>query len=145
MDEETSTIKQRIDNEREQLGRNLDEIEDRVKKATDLKTHFDRNTPWILGGAVAGGFLLSRLFHKSSASGHIPRREANATERNMSPANPRSPSHLSRLSETLDDIFEGLVGVVSNKMHSFVADAVPGFGEQYDAIERQRGRASGVR
>ena len=145
MDEETSTIKQRIDNEREQLGRNLDEIEDRVKKATDLKTHFDRNTPWILGGAVAGGFLLSRLFHKSSASGHPPRGEANATERNSSSPNPRSPSHLSRLSETLDDIFEGLVGVVSNKMHSFVAGAVPGFGEEYDAIERQRGRASGVR
>ena len=145
MDEETSTIKQRIDNEREQLARNLDEIEDRVKKATDLKTHFDRNTPWILGGAVAGGFLLSRLFHKSSRSGHPPRREGNATERNTSSPNPRSPSHLSRLSETLDSIFEGLVGVVSNKMHSFVAGAVPGFGEEYDAIERQRGRASGVR
>jgi hypothetical protein len=55
---------------------------------------------------------------------------------------PRLPSHLSQLSETLDNIFEGLVGVVSNKLHSFVADAVPGFGEQYDAIERQRGRAS---
>ena len=145
MDEETSTIKQRIDNEREQLGRNLDEIEDRVKKATDLKTHFDRNTPWILGGAVAGGFLLSRLFHKSSASGHPPRREANATERITSSPNPRSPSHLSRLSETLDNILEGLVGVVSNKMHSFVADAVPGFGEEYDAIERQRARASAIR
>jgi hypothetical protein len=145
VDEETSTIKQRIDNEREQSGSNPDEIENRVKKATDLKAHFDRNTAWILGGAVAGGFLLTRLFHNSSASGHTSRREANATERNMSPAKPRSPSHLSRLSETLDNIFEGLVGVVSNKMHSFVADAVPGFGEEYDAIERQRGRASGLR
>jgi hypothetical protein len=145
VDEETSTIKQHIDNEREELGRNLDEIEDRVKKATDLKTHFDRNTAWILGGAVAGGFLLSRLFHKSAASGRSPRWETNATERNTSTANPRSPSHLSRLSETLDNIFEGLVGVVSNKLHSFVADAVPGFGEEYDAIERQRGRASAIR
>ena len=145
MDKETSTIKQHIDNEREELGRNLNEIEDRVKKATDLKAHFDRNTGWILGGAVAGGFLLSRLFHKSSASGGTPRWETNATERNTPTANPRSPSHLSRLSETLDSIFEGLVGVVSNKLHSFVADAVPGFGEEYDAIERQRGRASAIR
>ena len=142
MDKETSTIKQHIDNEREQLGRNLDEIEYRVKKATDLKTHFDRNTGWILGAAVAGGFLLSRVFRKSSASIGGPRRESNATERNTNMAIPRSPSHLSRLSETLDNIFEGLVGVVSHKLHSLVADAVPGFGEQYDAIERQRGRSS---
>lgn len=140
MDEETSTIKQHIDNEREQLGRNLDEIEYRVKKATDLKTHFDRNTGWILGAAVAGGFLLSRVFRKSSAP--VGGRESNATERNMNMAIPRSPSHLSQLSETLDNIFEGLVGVVSHKLHSLVADAVPGFGEQYDAIERQRGRSS---
>jgi hypothetical protein len=146
VDEETSPIKRHIDNEREELGRNLDEIEHhRVKKATDLKTHFDRNTAWILGGAVAGGFLLSRLFHKSSASGRSPLWETNLTERNTSTANPRSPSHLCRLSETLDNIFEGLVCVVSNKLHSVVADAVPGFGEEYDAIERQRGRASAIR
>lgn len=148
MDEETSKIKQHIDNEREELGRNLDEIEHRVKTATDLKTHFDRNTAWVLGAAVAGGFLLSRVFHKSSAAGHSPRWDTNANERNTTTAIPRSPSHpshLSRLSETLDNIFEGLVGVVSNKLHSFVADAVPGFGEEYDAIEQQRGRPSAVR
>ena len=54
MDQETDKIKQHIDTEREQLGRNLDEIEYRVKRATDLKGHFDKNTGWILGAAVAG-------------------------------------------------------------------------------------------
>ena len=142
MDEETKTLKQHIDTEREQLGRNLDEIEYRVKKATDLKTHFDRNIGWILGAAVAGGFLLSRVFSKSYESEDGRRWEPNATERDTNMAIPRSRTHLSRVSETLDDIFEGLVGVVSNKLHSFVADAVPGFEEQYDAIERQRGRSS---
>jgi hypothetical protein len=145
VDEETSTIKQHIDNEREELGRNLDEIEHRVKKATDLKTHFDRNTAWILGAAVAGGFLLSRVFHQPSAPGHGPRWDTNANERNTTAAIPRSPSHVSRLSETLDSIFDGLVGVVSNRLHSFVADVVPGFGEEYDAIEQQRGRSSAIR
>jgi len=139
VDEETSTIKQRIDNEREQLGRNLDEIEYRVRKATDLKTHFDRNTAWILGGAVVGGFMLSRVFRKSDGSGNGVESEPDAPERNAPAA---SPSHLSRLSETFDDILQGLVGVVSHKLHSFVADAVPGFGEQYAAIERERGRQS---
>jgi len=142
VDEETSTIEQHIDNEREQLGRNFDEIEHRVKQATDLKTHFDRNTGWILGAAVAGGFLLSRVIQKPSASESGPRREPIPAERPTNAANPRFSSHLSRVSETVDNIFDGLVAVVSDKLHSFVADAVPGFREQYDAIDRQRGRSS---
>jgi hypothetical protein len=142
VDEKTSTIKQHIDDEREQLGRNLDEIEYRVKKATNLKNQFDRNTAWILGAAVVGGFALSRLLRTSSASEGGPRWQPNATEHNTNVITPRSPTHLSRVSETLDDIFDGLVGVVSDKLHSFVADAVPGFRKQYDAIEGQRGRSS---
>ena len=140
MDEET--IKQHIDDERQQLARNLDEIEYRVKKATDFKTHFDRNTGLFLGAAVAGGFLLSRAFRRPPSSRAGSRWEPSPTELNSNMAIPRSPRHLSRVAETVDNIFEGLVGVVSDKLHSFVADAVPGFREQYDAVERQRGRSS---
>jgi len=144
VDDETNKIKQHIDLEREQLGRNLDEIEQRVKKATDFKTYFNKNTGWILGAAVAGGFLLSRALPATTSSEGGGPRWDRTIERNASAGiQPRS-SHLARVSETLDDIFEGLVGVVSDKVHSFVADAVPGFREQYDAIERQRGR-SGIR
>lgn len=83
MVEETHKIKQHIADERENLGRNLDEIEYRLKDATDLKAHFDRNTGFILAAAVAGGFLLSLALRKStpvpvtnnwrSISGKIPR------------------------------------------------------------------------
>lgn len=68
MDEETNKIKQHIDSEREELGRNLDEIGYRVRSATDLKAHFNKNTGLILGAAVAGGWLLSMAFRKSSNS-----------------------------------------------------------------------------
>lgn len=72
MDEEAIQIMQHIDAERKQLGRNLDEIEGRVKEATDVKHHFDRHTAWILGSALVGGFLLSRVFRKSSTSVRTP-------------------------------------------------------------------------
>ena len=65
MDEETNQIKHHIDTERKQLGRNLQEIEDRVKSATDLKAQFDKNTGLFLGAAVAGGFLVSLAFSPS--------------------------------------------------------------------------------
>jgi hypothetical protein len=55
MDEKVDTIKRHIDAEREELGRNLDEIEYRVKSATDLKAHFDKNTGLILGAAAFAG------------------------------------------------------------------------------------------
>jgi len=145
VDEETNKIRQHIDSERAQLGRDLDEIEDRVKNATDLKAHFDKNTGLILGAAVAGGFLLSVAFRKSSPAAGTSSWDSAPREHGASTATQsRSPVpiHLQRVSETLDDIFEGLVAVVSDKLYSFVADAVPGFRTQYDAMERQRGRSS---
>jgi len=133
--EATDKIKQHIDSEREILGRILEEIEYRFKKATDVKGYFDRNTGWILGGAVAGGFLLSLALRRSSRStGDNWQRR---TEERTSTMPSRSPRlviapHLNRLSETVDNIVAGLVGVFSDNLRSFVAEAVPGFQEQYD-------------
>lgn len=145
MDEETNKIRKHIDAERDELGRNLDEIEHRVKSATDIKAHFNRNTGLILGAAVAGGFLLSLIFRNSSNSDSQGGGSASTRERNTNstaPAMHPGSRHLRRFSETLDTIFDGLVGVATGKLQSFVADAVPGFQAQYDAIDRQSDRSS---
>jgi hypothetical protein len=138
VDEETSKIKHHIDSEREQLGRNLDEIEDRVRTATDLRAQFNKNTGWILGAAVAGGFLLSFAFGKSSKAvngGNISDYSDLSGEIRAQPPHRLTP-HLQRVSQTVDDILAGLVALASDKLQSFVADAVPGFREQYDAISK---------
>jgi hypothetical protein len=138
VDEETSYIKDHIDTERKQLGRHLDELEYRVKNATDLKGYFDRNTGWILGAAVAGGFLLSLAIRKSSDHVAVSGPDRTVSEINRAAtARPRL-SHLNQVSETLDNIFAGLVGVASEKLHTFVADVVPGFREHYNAVEERR-------
>jgi hypothetical protein len=144
--EETDQIEQHIAEEREKLGRNFDEIEKRIQDATDLKAHFDRNISWVLGAAVAGGFLLSLTMAKSSANAGKTEATAGNTDRQaiLKEHNAKIPSyskrfflpHLNRVSETVDDIFTGLVGVFSDKLQSFVADAVPGFQEQYDSLKR---------
>jgi len=132
--EATDKIKQHIDNEREILGRNLEEIEYRFKDATDVKGYFDRNTGWILGSAVAGGFLLSFALGRPSRSS--ANRWQSRTEESAPTLPSRSPrpvsAHLNRVSETVDNIVAGLVGVFSDNLRSFVAQAVPGFQEQYD-------------
>jgi len=97
-----------IADERENLGRNLEEIEYRVKDATDLKAQFNRNTGWILGAAVAGGFLLSLAVGRSSKSRTIG--QSGVTERSVTIPSVSTgfvSTHLNRVSETIDDIFAG--------------------------------------
>jgi len=144
MDQSTNKIKDHIDSERELLGRNLDEIEDRVKEATSIKAQFDNRTGWFLGAAAAGGFLLSLALTKSSP-GREPRRPAEAGRTDSLFSHEQSPlsRHWNRVSDTLDTIAAGLVGVVSDKLSTYVADAVPGFREQYDAVDRQKLRSAG--
>src|SRR5207237_4854937 len=101
-----------------------------------LRAHFERNTGWILGAAVAGGFLLSLALGRSSRSGNTARRFA-SNDRDAPTAPSRFVSqHLNRVSETVDNIVAGLVGVFSDKLQSFVADAVPGFREQYESLKQ---------
>jgi hypothetical protein len=144
--EETRKIKQHIADERENLGRNLDEIEYRLKDATNLKGHFDRNIGLILGAAVAGGFLLSLALGKSAPAAGDSNWKTHSGEGPTTNAGTRrshfASTHLNQVSETVDNIVGGLVGVFSEKLRSFVADAVPGFREQYDAVT-QHDRYSG--
>lgn len=59
MDERTGEIVGQIFEERQRLGSNISELEQKFKEATDWRSHFARN-PWaMLGGALAVGFLLS--------------------------------------------------------------------------------------
>jgi hypothetical protein len=137
MDNETDKIKEHIEFERVKLGRNLNEIEYRVKNATDPKTQFDKNTGLILGAAVAGGFLLSLAFPKRS---RFPQ-SWEAEPQNIGRGRAEAPSkHWQQVSETLDNVVEGIIAVASGEIVSFVAQAIPGFQAQFDAIGRQGGR-----
>ena len=138
MDDKTNEIKQRIDAEREKLGRNFDEIEDRVRGATDLKGFFNRNTGLILGSAVAGGYLLSKALTRQSAS------SPTASLAELSGASPlhstRTPGPMSRhtrqISETFDNIVEGLIAVGAGKLVSAITKALPGFEQEYRPANR---------
>jgi predicted alpha/beta-fold hydrolase len=72
--EVTERIKRNIDQERNELGRNVQELEQRVKsRVEDVKSSLDwrarfREKPMMmLGLAFGGGLLLSRLGHSRSA------------------------------------------------------------------------------
>ena len=61
MGEATSQIEAHIENTREELGSNLQELEQKVKSVTDWKHHFQKNPMTLLGVAFGGGILLANM------------------------------------------------------------------------------------
>ena len=64
MDEKPDQILNHIESQRNELGRNLGELETRVRRTTDWRTHFDRNPMLMLGAALGGGLLVGTLVGK---------------------------------------------------------------------------------
>ena len=68
MAQRSDEIKRHIERTRSQLGENVQEIEDRVRTATDWRAHFRSHPALAAGIAFGGGFLLSWLtVHSKSA------------------------------------------------------------------------------
>jgi hypothetical protein len=61
MGETTSQIEAHIEDIRKDLGANLQEVEDRVKSATDWRQHFQARPMTMLGIAFGGGVLLATM------------------------------------------------------------------------------------
>jgi hypothetical protein len=61
MGQATDQIVNDIDQTREDLRSNLEELETRVKNAADWRAHFDKHPGPMLAAALVGGALLSLL------------------------------------------------------------------------------------
>ena len=61
MGQTTSQIENYIDHTRADLGSNLQELEQKVKSATDWKCQFQKNPMTMLGAAFGGGVLMAAV------------------------------------------------------------------------------------
>ncbi len=61
MAERPDQIEQHIKSTRSELGNNLQELEYKVKQATDWRTYFERNPMTLMGVAFGGGVLLASM------------------------------------------------------------------------------------
>jgi len=64
MGEASDQITTHIDQTREDLRSNLEELENRVKAVTDLRGHIRKHPAAMVIAVVAGGLLLSALLGK---------------------------------------------------------------------------------
>jgi hypothetical protein len=127
-----------IESEREQLGENLDEIESRIKDATDPRAWFNKNPAIILGAAAAGGLVLGLLITNSRSSDNGYPAGFMAPEPEGETHHHRESKHLDTIKKTLDTTVAALVGLGAQKVQDFISDALPGYQQQYNAVsERQ--------
>jgi hypothetical protein len=138
MGESTSQIERDIAAERNELGRNLQLLENRARSLADWRTYF-RSHPWaILAAAAGGGVLLGALtggIGDSAASESEYETESTREQRfaasTPSAFSPTAARVRRQLGDTWDHIADALLGVASAKAIEWVSEKVPGFKEQF--------------
>jgi hypothetical protein len=127
MDRATDRIEQHLDQERQALRSNLEELEDRVKSVVDWRRQFRGNTAAFLGLALAGGLLIG-LMTARRAETLAP------LESPMTPAGQSATAYREHrwraLSMAWRTIESALIGVAAAKLKDTLANLLPGVREE---------------
>jgi hypothetical protein len=155
MDEKPDEIMNHIESQRDQLGRNLNELETRVKRTTDWRAQVDRNPMLAMGVALGGGLLLGSIVGgghrsnrstwsssaagKSYSSANLASSTSAASTFGAGPSSGKVSQYREqrrKASDTLDNIKAALIAFGTAKMKEFMSEALPGFHEHMQEAER---------
>jgi len=128
MGQAASELRREIEEQRDDLGENLQRLESKVKRTTDWRAQFDERPMMMIGMAFGGGLLLSSLAGGGKDQGQPEPRRSSSHE--MRDASPPSPER-NEISETIDNIRGALMGLAARELRSFMATALPGFDQEY--------------
>ena len=151
MGEDTNRIEQEIRERQADLGRNLDELEDKARDLADWRTHYRNHTSTFLGVAVGVGLLLGLTALPAARKSNwvvVPERDASHDPEYFDPPRrttwTQGPGTMARVArqfgDTFDQIADGLVRTASAKVLQVVAENVPGFSEQVETPNVQYSR-----
>lgn len=162
MDEKPDQIMSHIESQRDQLGQNLNELESRVKGATDWRVQFDKNPMLMMGVALGGGLLLGSMVgggkkSRNRSSWSSSSRNYSGGSTNMgSTSYGTGASHLSsagssssssspspamreqrkKATDTLEHMKAALIGFATAKVKEFMTEALPGFNQHLDEAQQ---------
>jgi len=131
MGKTTDEIEADIDNTRQDLKSNLQELETRVKAATDWRGYFRKHSGSMLAVAFGGGVLLSSMVGKRARSEPMGAAAATAAATGLSPAKHEAL-------KGWDTITSALVGAATTKFKGVLSDVVPGFAEHLEKVDDAR-------
>jgi hypothetical protein len=137
MGQTTDQIENQIENKREDLKSNLQELETRVRTATDWRHYFAEHTGAMIAAAFGGGVLLATM-----VGGRSNRASLSRAGGSSEPAPPWTRGTKHEVLENLDSIKSALVGAAATKFKGILGEVVPGFNEHLAKAEADRGRES---
>lgn len=166
MDEKSDQIIDQIEAQRDRLGHNLDELQEKVRRTADWRTHFDKNPMLILGAALGGGLLLGATLGGSGKSRHSYRSNKSlkvssewdntpsAVKSSLSASGYSTPSHAAEVPQgrhrqevfqAMDAVKGAMIAFGISKAKEFLSQAVPGLEQHIGDIEHKMGLRSDAR
>lgn len=136
MGENTSQIEREIRERREDLGRNLEELGDKARQMVDWRTYYRDHSPVFLGAAFGVGLLVglkaiprSRVRYNGGAVEFDTSHDPWPSRHAVGPSSRHSAFARAgnQLSQTFEQITDGLLQTASDKALEFVGGLVPGF------------------
>ena len=134
MGQTTDQIEHQIENKREDLKTNLEELQTRVKTATDWRHYFAEHTGTMIAAAFGGGVLLAAMVSGRGTRASLS--QAGASE----PERPWRAGTKHEVLENVDSIKSALVGAAATKFKGILGEVVPGFKEHLAKAEADRTR-----
>ncbi|HXK59237.1 MAG TPA: hypothetical protein PLP42_05015 [Acidobacteriota bacterium] len=161
MGQRSDEIKRHIDNQRNELSENLEELEERVKKTTNWRAQVEKRPLTALGIAFGSGLLLGSIlpigggrseYHPQTAGPHAQPLTGQGYSGSSGGAGYVEPSRrtakktatsreLRRAWTTLDTIRASLVGFGAAKLKEYLGQMIPGFEEHYRRTEEEQRKA----
>lgn len=124
MDRTTDSIEKHVEDEREALRSNLEELQDRVRSTLDWRRQFRSSTGAFLGFALGGGVLIGLATARRKA---VPE-ELTDTQTPAGGPTARYTDHRRReVSVAWQSIESALIGVAAAKLKDTLANLLPGF------------------
>jgi hypothetical protein len=146
MGERSDQIERHIQETRNDLSDNFNELQERARTAVDWRAQFEERPATMLALAFGGGMLLSALLpsRRSSRRRASDRYPNSFSDRYMSdlqfkPRYQHSDNASSPL-ETLDAVKGALVGLATTKLSGFIKNVLPGLTQEF--FKAQEGRNS---
>ena len=142
MGETPDQIERHIYEKRNELGENINELQQKVKTAVDWRAQFDQRPLVMVGIAFGGGLLLSMLIGGRNSDRASSRRSRNRWRRESQGEDYRSRPEREQWEEkrstAWDSIRDAVIAVAGSKLSSLIEGVVPGFAEQYKRRQTER-------
>lgn len=137
MGQTTDEIENQLEGKREDLKSNIQELETRVKTATDWRHYFAEHSGTMIAAAFGGGIVLAAMLGGRS-NGTLLSQAGASSE----PARPWTRGTKHEVLENLDSIKSALVGAAATRFKGILGEVVPGFTAHLAKAEADRGRES---